>query len=205
MLLILLLKVPESPIWLLSKNKSKEALKSLQWLRGWVSSDAVYNEFVELQRYNNLSNSCSNCQKQMIKCSHSGPSLYDKIKDMTRKRTLKPFVLITILYILMEFSGMFVMRPYIVQILNAYGIPLDANLTTVFLGLLGVAANLCLLATVKFFGKRKIYLCSMIGTVLSCFALSKFFLSNFNPVLRIAWFDFRCLRLHFIPNWLVII
>lgn len=167
-------KVPESPIWLLSKNKPQQALKSLQWLRGWVSSDAVCTEFLELQRYNESSNSCSNCKKQSVKCIHSVPSLLDRIKDIKHRRTLKPFILITIMYILMEFSGMFVMRPYIVQILNAYGIPLDAHLTTVILGSLGVFANICLLSTIKLFGKRKIYLCSTVVTFLSCFVLSKF-------------------------------
>lgn len=61
-----------------------------------------------------------------------------------------------------------------VQILNAYGVPLDADVTTVILGLLGIVANFGLLVTVKRFGKRKIYLWSMVPTFLSCIGLSKF-------------------------------
>lgn len=179
----------------------------MQWLRGWVSVEAVHNEFDQLQQYNLLSNSCLNCQKKSIKCFHLTPTLYDKFKDMTRKRTIKPFVLITLLYILMEFSGMFVMRPYIVQILNVYKVPLDTSLTTVVLGLLGIAANLCLLVSVKFFGKRRIYLWSMVGTFLSCFALSKFViivLSKFQCHFIIKKNKipfFRYLRFRFISRW----
>lgn len=207
MTLIAVFFVPETPIFLISKRRTEDALNSLRWLRGWVSPEAVANEFHELQRYNELSNSCASCQKQSIKCSHSISNFRDKFKDMTRKRTLKPFILITILYILMEFSGMFVMRPYIVQILNAYGVPLDANLTTVILGLLGVAANLCLLAIVKFVGKRKIYLWSMVGTFLSCFALSKYIhYMHYSCIVLVNKCPyFRCVWICFISGWMVLI
>lgn len=163
--------MPETPIWLLSKNRPVDAMKSLQWLRGWVSSQDVWTEYSILAQYNELSNSCANCRKQKMKCSHPAPTICDKLKDITRKRTLKPFIMITILYFLMEFSGMFVMRPYLVQILNAYGIPVRTNLITVYLGLIGVVSNICLLFIVKLLGKRRIYLISMIGTILSCFGL----------------------------------
>lgn len=38
-------------MWLLSKNRLKEAEKSLQWLRGWVPASAVQKELNELVRY----------------------------------------------------------------------------------------------------------------------------------------------------------
>lgn len=68
----------------------------------------------------------------------------------------------------------FQMRPYIVQVLNAHGIPLDSNIITVILGLLGIFANIVLLSTVRLFGKRRIFLYSMVITFFSCFGLSKF-------------------------------
>ncbi|XP_054271945.1 facilitated trehalose transporter Tret1-like [Macrosteles quadrilineatus] len=46
-----LLQIPETPIWLLSKGNSEEALKALCWLRGWVTPDQVQNEFDEMVRY----------------------------------------------------------------------------------------------------------------------------------------------------------
>lgn len=100
-------------------------------------------------------------------------NLWEKLKDITRKRTLKPFFLVTFQFFIVQFCGIFAMRPFIVQILEAHGIPWDANKTTVVLGLLGILANAVLLMTVKIWGKRNIYLWSMVFTVVSCFGLSK--------------------------------
>lgn len=43
--------VPESPHWLILKNKNEEAKKSLMWLRGWHKSfDPVKQEYDELYK-----------------------------------------------------------------------------------------------------------------------------------------------------------
>lgn len=192
-------------------------MKSLQWLRGWVSPAAVSDEFKDLQRYSAMSSSCLNCEKLVTKCEHPPPTLWEKLKDVGRQRTLKPFILIALQCFIMQFCGIFAMRPYIVQvnihnhwrvrgsiwkslnglwqILNAYGVPLDANVTTVYLGLLGIFANIGLLATVKRFGKRKIYLWSMVPTFLSCIGLSEYFMrSTYSENKSITKFSHRILH-----------
>lgn len=65
------------------------------------------------------------------------------------------------------------MRPYIIPILRAYGIPLDANFTTILLGSLGILACFCLLVTIRWTGKRKAFLLSIFGTFFTFLALSK--------------------------------
>lgn len=167
------LQIPETPIWLLARGRDEDAMKSLQWLRGWVSPACVVNEFNDLKRYKELSNACSSCEKLSVKCPHPPPTLGDKLRDVLRKRTMTPFTLIAIMFFIMQFSGMFAMRPYIVQILEAFGMPMDANLATVVLGLIGIVANFGLLAFVRVFGKRRIYLFSTFATCVSCFGLSK--------------------------------
>lgn len=73
----------------------------------------------------------------------------------------------------MQFTAIFAMRPYIVPILGAFGIRLDANLTTTIIGAIGILANVFLALFVRLLGKRRIYLYSNIGTFLTCFGLSK--------------------------------
>lgn len=169
-------QIPETPIWLLSKSRKDEAQKSLQWLRGWVPAKAVEKEFSELQRYQETSMACLQCEKLTVKCTHPPPTIAEKLQDLLRKRTLKPFFIITLQFFVLQFSGQFPMRPYIMQILDTYGVPLSASQTTVMLGLLGLFAALFLLCIVRPAGKRNIYLYSIAGTFISCFGLSKYFL-----------------------------
>ncbi|XP_055307332.1 facilitated trehalose transporter Tret1-2 homolog [Sitodiplosis mosellana] len=179
--ILVALFVPEAPIWLISKQRSEEAQKSLQVLRGWVSTESISAEFRQLKNIGEISVSCSNCEKSGSKCDHAPPTLSDKLKDMTKKRTLKPFTLITILFLFMQFSGMFAMRPYIVQIINVHGISLDANFTTILLGVLGILANVFIVFTIQSLGKRRIYLYSMVGNFVSSFGLSIYGWYFFSP------------------------
>lgn len=65
------------------------------------------------------------------------------------------------------------MRPYIVLILKAYGTPISANYATVVLGLTGILGTTICVVTVKFFGKRRLYLISLACVGLTATSLSK--------------------------------
>lgn len=166
--------MPESPIWLLSKYRPNEAKKSLQWLRGWVSPQAIHAEYSELEKYSERSNACTTCARQSIRCNHPRPKLYENRGEFKRKRSLKPFILIVSMQFFVEFSGISVWTPYIIQVLKAQGIPLDAHFATVIMSGIGFAAHVCLLLSVHTFGKRKICLFSTLIVGLSSFALGPF-------------------------------
>lgn len=201
----LLFQIPETPIWLLSKKRPIAAVKALCWLRGWVPPQAISIEFKTMQQYNAISNGCIHCQKHAKICAHAAPNFQGKLKDILRKRTIKPFILITVLYILMEFCGMFAMRPYIVQILNSYSVPIRTNVTTLYLGLIGLIANIMLVFTMKLLGKRKIYLISMAGNVFCCIVLGVwivYLFININRKFQIRSLSSdRCVRIYEISTW----
>uniref|UniRef100_A0A182VVZ1 Major facilitator superfamily (MFS) profile domain-containing protein n=1 Tax=Anopheles minimus TaxID=112268 RepID=A0A182VVZ1_9DIPT len=174
--------VPETPMWLLSKNRADDALKSLQWLRGWVSPKAVEQEFQEMKRYSLHSAKCAICEKSgATTCQHPPLTEWAKLKELTRKRNLRPFVLVMLFFVFGQLSGLTGMRPYLVQIFQAYGVPLDANWATVSTGLLGLMANIVCMVSIKFVGKRRLAIISMSVTAISCISLSIYAFNTFPP------------------------
>lgn len=120
-------QIPESPHWLLSRHRVDKAEKSLQWLRGWASPAAVQNEFSALQRYHKQSDACIACDKRGIDCTHPPSTFVEKCRDLMRKRVLKPTIMMVLISISSQMAGLSSMRPYLVLIFQAYGVPMDAN------------------------------------------------------------------------------
>lgn len=142
--------IPETPQWLLSKGRTADAEKSLQWLRGWVSREVVAQEFQELQRHSELSKACNRCIKANVKCTHPLPTMIEKLSELKRKCTLKPFAIVVTLFFLAQFSGILSMRPYMVQIFKAYGSPIAPDKAAVILSLLDNFANVAFMLMVKY-------------------------------------------------------
>lgn len=149
------------------------AQRSLQWLRGWVESELVQDEFTKLQNHSIAANSCVSCAKQSMDCPHPKPLFLNKLKELTRKRNLKPFTVIISLNFFMEFS-LSVWRFYIIQVLNAFGMPMDAKILATFLSSVNIAGSFFFLLSVKTIGKRRLYLYSSVVAVLCSFGLSEF-------------------------------
>lgn len=204
-----LIFVPETPIWLLSKDKHKKALKSLQWLRGCVTPDTVHDEYKSLQNYSVRSKTCNECTKQAKQCDHI-ESARAKLKQLKRKKILKPLLLIAALQFFLQFSAVNTWRPYIIQILNAYTIKWNVSFTTVVLSTLGVVARLCVLPIIKSMGKRKLYLLASAATFIPCFGLCNcdfFFFFVYLPYVifskkkKIFLTIYRCDWIHIITIW----
>lgn len=164
-------QVPESPKWLLSKNRSADAEKSLQWLRGWVPPQNVHDEFIELKNFSRISNACFDCSKRSIACSHPEPTFCDKFNELKRKRNIKPFILCFFLFYLHQFNLITVWQPYIIQVVASLGTPLNASLVTVINAVLGIFASILLIFTIKKLGRRKIFLISIMIVTICSFAM----------------------------------
>ncbi|XP_055303202.1 facilitated trehalose transporter Tret1-like [Sitodiplosis mosellana] len=159
--------VPETPLWLLSKNKTAQAEKALCWLRGWVPKESVAEELQSLQRYSERYKSCESCIKKDQKCIHPLPTLAEKLKELKRKQTLKPFSIVMALFCISVFSTTFSMSTYIVQILKAYNIPMEPDEAAAVLSYVNNLGNISFLCLIRFTGKRYLYL-----TILSILFLS---------------------------------
>lgn len=71
---------------------------------------------------------------------------------------MKPSILMFLLNFFNEFQIMTVWQPYIIQVLNALGTPINPYLATVLSSVFGICASIFLTLTVKMLGRRKIYL-----------------------------------------------
>lgn len=146
----------------------------MQWLRGCVSADAVREEFASLKSHNTAMNSCELCAEPLMECQHlRAPTFSDNLKELKRKRVIKPCILIIILGLMTATSAVTASSPYIIQVIKAHGIPLDANLTASILSSTGLIGTFGFMFCVKVFGKRRLYLLSGTAIVLCCIGLSK--------------------------------
>lgn len=166
-----LIQIPETPIFLMSKDRPEKAMKSLQWLRGCVSPEDVKEEHQQLREYSIQSKTCEKCSKQSIECSHLD-TFQDRFKQLSTKRVIKPFILVFAAQFFLQFCAVNSSRAYSIQILNAYNIQWNANLAAIVMSAFGFVGRLTLLPILKAFGKRKIYLFSSIATALCGFGLS---------------------------------
>lgn len=154
-------QVPESPLWLLSKNRISDAFSALCWLRGWAETQkaqAVAEEFEALQNYSKRSRSCNECIKRDLNCAHPLPTTVEKLKEFKRKQVLKPLFIVMSMFIIAEFSGMTGMTPFIIQIFKAYDSPIAPDQASAIQSFVNTAANILVLFLIKFTGKRKLYL-----------------------------------------------
>ncbi|RZC34223.1 Sugar tr and/or MFS 1 domain containing protein [Asbolus verrucosus] len=158
----LLIFVPETPIWLITKNRYLDARKSIAWLRGWTSLNEIELEFQEL------------C-KQLGKANDIGidnpttsvtPELskIEYLKLFTKKNFLWPYFLVALTFFLGHFSGMATLQTYAIKLFATLKSPIDKYYATVILGIVELLGCVACVTLVHFIGKRVINFISLIGS-----------------------------------------
>ncbi|XP_044268552.1 facilitated trehalose transporter Tret1 isoform X2 [Tribolium madens] len=153
----LLFFVPESPYWLILKNRHEDARKCIAWLRGWTTVEEIEPEFTEL------------C-KQISSTVSEKPTIIDKLKLFTKKNFFWPFLVVSFAFFMSQFSGTTPLQIYAVKIFATLKAPIDEYYATVAMGVaevLGCVLSTCL---VHYTGKRKMNFFSLISCGL-CFLI----------------------------------
>lgn len=113
------------------------------------------------------------------------------MKAALRRTTLRPALLVLGFFVFHQFNGLHMFRPYMVQVVRALGIPLDAHWATVkctfilnyylilklyfeyyfviqvVVSVVGLVGNIACMIMIKLLGKRKLAMISMLGCALS--------------------------------------
>ncbi|CAH2054601.1 unnamed protein product, partial [Iphiclides podalirius] len=177
----LVLLVPETPVWLLSRGREKDALNSLCKLRGWTTPEHVKEEFDQLIDYSKKLQNCVICYKmhklETQDCEHykMNPikrSFYKFRYVMLAKETLRPLTFVMVYFMFYVMSGLTPIKPNMVNICGAFGMAQDGKEVVLNVGVITICASILVILLISKVGKRKMAMASLLGTAISCTALS---------------------------------
>ncbi|KAF0768127.1 facilitated trehalose transporter Tret1-like [Aphis craccivora] len=137
--IIILLTIPDSPMWLLTKGKHSKAHRHLSRLRGKVSYGKCENEFQEMVRYNNGSHHKENTNTW---------------KQLFEPAVLRPFRLMIIYFFFKNLLCGLPLLPYLVSIFNKFNAPVYVEWTISFSMFLSIVGSLMAVFLIRKLGKR---------------------------------------------------
>ncbi|KAG5861549.1 hypothetical protein JTB14_026356 [Gonioctena quinquepunctata] len=158
---ILLMLIPETPVWLVTKNRLEEARKSLAWLRGWTGIESIENEFRKLYKEIEMS-------KDIDEKNHTTMVGLEKFRLFGKRNFTRPYLLIMLAFVLCHFNGNTPLQAYAIKIFNVFKAPLNEYYSTVLLGLVQLLGCILSISLIGYLGKRIINFISVFGTAI-CF------------------------------------
>lgn len=150
--MILFLKAPETPVYLLRKGRRTDAQKALRLLRG--SGYDVHAEINEMQRELD--------RKSQVKISFA--------QIICKKATIKSLIISLGLMVFQQMSGINAVIFYAVDIFNAAGSTLDPSVCSIIIGVIQVIATYIGMMLVDRAGRRILLLISS-ATMAICLAV----------------------------------
>ncbi|XP_017780645.1 PREDICTED: facilitated trehalose transporter Tret1 [Nicrophorus vespilloides] len=152
--------LPESPVWLVKKNRDEDAKRALVWLRGGNNIQAKQ----ELQQL-----------VSRIDSQQNPGNSKSAWKQMLEPRVIKPFIILNIFNIMQIFSGTYLIVFYAVDILsNISGGEIDHFLAAVLTACVRFIFTIVASILLAFVGRRTLALASGIGTGISALCLGTF-------------------------------
>ena len=155
---ILMLVVPESPRWLLSKGHEAQALKALQWLRR--SEEIAREEAGEINKF-----------------IETAPklSLKEKLVELRKRHVYQPVILMLLLMFINQCSGLNVITTYAAPILSSGGIG-DTRVRALYcFGLPQLIAAIISSLLVDRVGRKALLILAGIGVTLGNVGLGTYF------------------------------
>uniref|UniRef100_A0A1B6LRS5 Major facilitator superfamily (MFS) profile domain-containing protein n=1 Tax=Graphocephala atropunctata TaxID=36148 RepID=A0A1B6LRS5_9HEMI len=155
---------PESPIWLISKGRTQDALKSLTYLSRRDKKAGVAEQMLaELLKEHNAK------KGQTGQTVQQGSSVARLLKALIRPNGYKPFLLLIFIYFFQQFSGIYITIFYAVSFFEDVGAAIDPYVSTVAIGVVRMVIGLLTSFLLRSFGRRPLYMVSGIGMAASMF------------------------------------
>ncbi|KAF2882020.1 hypothetical protein ILUMI_24168 [Ignelater luminosus] len=159
---ILLLFIPESPLWLVSKGKIKEAKASLEWFHKYQpQNDQMPVTYAEMK--------LAGLQKEhALKCDkNQATNTFQKLKVLLQPVGYKPLIIISGLFFFQQFGGVFVVMFYAVTFFKSVGTNINPYFVSSLIGLMRLVMSIVNIWMMKKYNRRSLYFVSSIGMVVS--------------------------------------
>jgi len=166
LLLFVMIPLPESPVWLLSKGRTSDSQKALKWLyhQRQTANDSIP---VELQQ-TSVYAITSETTHTTVSSNNKSSSGFSR-KELFRRPVLVPFALTFTLLIFQVVSGIDTIIVYTVSIFHSAGSELDDHIATIIVGSVLLVANFVSLFIVDWAGRKPLLIAS---GALMCMALT---------------------------------
>lgn len=186
---VLLIFVPETPIWLISKKRFEDAKKSIAWLRGWVPVQNVEAEFQELckQRLQEATRHIRSELTEEFANKGTKPkkaSRIDNLKLFATRQFLWPYFVVSLVFFLSHFNGNTTLQIYAIKIFSTLKTPIDKYYATVLLGVVQFLGCIISVVFVNILGKRIINFISLLGSGI-CFVV----VATYAYLIDVKYFD----------------
>ncbi|CAI6345562.1 unnamed protein product [Macrosiphum euphorbiae] len=151
--------VPESPIFLIQKNRMDEARRSLMWFRGKDNDKEVSEEIDSLMR-------------------HSDQTTKATLADYKKRGTVKALLIGLVFQAGTQFSGINIILMYTVDIFQKSGSTLSPHSCTILVGVVQVIGSAIASCTVHRAGRKFFLMATYAITALALITIGSCFYAN---------------------------
>ncbi|XP_069699243.1 facilitated trehalose transporter Tret1-2 homolog isoform X2 [Periplaneta americana] len=155
--------LPESPVWLMSRNLVQEAELSMRRIRS-----VPHHEDLPTPLEEELDAMISQ------QTGNTRGSLRDAVRLLRRPEVYKPLVIMNAFFFFQQFAGIFVVVFYAVSIVQETGVQFDGYLASVLIGLTRLCVTVLISFASRRYGRRILCNISGVGMTLSIGALTVF-------------------------------
>lgn len=172
--LLLLFFMPESPAWLMSKDREEEAERSLMRIRGY----GAYR-----QRIPDVEKELMRLRDNALAQRSAGRESF--LRQLRQPQVYKPLGVMIGFFGFQQFSGIFVIIVYAAKVSTEAGVSMDPFLCTVLIGVTRVVATLLVAYILDTLGRKPPSIFSGVGMLVCMFGLA--LCIYFPPIEGLKW------------------